>query len=170
MYHTLSGALGAPAGRAGPGAPRTAPVRVRAPLLAIAPLTRLTVPTSRLTLLSSVKLPGPARTRVPALSSTVSLSPDFSVTLAFAASFLPWGYADAEGPLERTMIDWAWAAFAASPMPAATTPTSTLRVAPFLAENIALSFACRAQPFEQVAQGVVLPELGERGCESLHKR
>ena len=63
MYHTLSGALGASAGLAGPGAPRTAPVLVlvRAPLFVSTPATRVATPASRLTLPSSVKLPGPAR-------------------------------------------------------------------------------------------------------------
>src|SRR5207237_1075519 len=98
------------------------------------------------------------------------LSPALRVTRALAASFLPCGYAVEDGPVDRTTIDCACAAVATSANAAPAPVARAIRRAVVLAENIALSFACRAQPFEQVAQGVVLPGSGEFGCESLHKR
>src|SRR3546814_1019809 len=59
------------------------------------------------TLPLALKVPGPDRVRVlPAWISTIR-SPAASVSLSLAFSLAPAGYLLADGPVERTTIDWA---------------------------------------------------------------
>src|SRR3546814_19478953 len=83
------------------------------------------------TLPLALKVPGPDRVRVlPACISTIR-SPAARVSLSLAFSLAPVGYLLADGPVERTTIDWAAALPAtATAMTAATDARARRRIAP----------------------------------------
>src|SRR3546814_17465411 len=115
------------------------------------------------------KVPGPDRVRVlPAWISTIR-SPAASVSLSLAFSLAPAGYLLADGPVERTTIDWAAAVPARATAATAATDARARRRIVRSGQDIAFSSFGLVQAFQQEQDGWVIAKFFEHRCGAGHK-